>query len=204
MTSDVQDDEIIRASEFGDIETVLFLLKRSVSEKGKNQRHYDETLCRACNAGYTNIARALLDSGADVNASAYSVADESWSEACQTNNSNAGFPLSVAAERSEAELVRLLLERGAESLTAVIYSDAFSWSYPASPLQLACTDRFGTNTETVRILLAERDRALLRGLSDPALLAVNRKLNGGCWHYATILLSNFATLSPCTTFRMQI
>ena len=63
-------------------------------------RHYIRPLMVACRDGHANLARMLLDAGAELNLTD----DDEWTA------------LMFAASRGDAELVRMLLERGADPL----------------------------------------------------------------------------------------
>jgi ankyrin repeat protein len=92
------DQELLEAAEKGNLKTVTDLLESSASPNVKRQNEGSSALMLACAKGHTEVAKALIDKGADVNAA----------------NQNGWTALMGAASYGHLDIVKLLVERGAD------------------------------------------------------------------------------------------
>lgn len=127
------DPLLLYAAAAGNIETVRVLLREGADISVQDERG-DRVLCRAAESNHIDIMQLLLDSGADVKAST--------------------SPLRMAVSHSNLAMVRLLLERGAET-------NAEGYNGPMTVLHAAV--RFG-NLGIIRLLLEKA--AKLEGRDD--------------------------------------
>ena len=103
-------DDLMAATRKGDLAKVKALLDKGVSANAKSD--YGQTpLFFACDRGYSEIAKLLVDRGADVNV------EDSFYHAT---------PLSWAAQKKHADIVLLLIEHGAKSPAMVLMMGAQS------------------------------------------------------------------------------
>jgi len=116
------------ASLHGHIEVVQLLLDRGASPDRRGGNHVVHTaLGISCENGYTDIARLLIERGADVN----------------KTNTDERTPLHKTAIKGRPDTARLLLDHGAKANTKDL------WGY--TPLHLACQPG---RPDVVRVLLA--------------------------------------------------
>ena len=97
-------DDLMAATRKGDLAKVKALLDKGVSPNAKSE--YGQTpLFFACDRGYLEIVKLLVDRGADVNV------EDTFYHAS---------PMSWAAQKNRIEIVKLLLDHGAKSPGEVV------------------------------------------------------------------------------------
>jgi ankyrin repeat protein len=101
-------DDLLAATRKGDLAQVKALLDKGASVNSKSS--YGQTpLFFACDRGYSEIAKLLVDRGADVNV------EDTFYHAT---------PLSWAAQKNHTDIVLLLIDHGAKSPTMVLMMGA--------------------------------------------------------------------------------
>lgn len=121
----------------GDVNAVNLLLTygADANTKDLNQQHTALTLASSCNQ--YDIARILIDFGANVNL---------------TPNKSGYYPIYYAAESGSGDLITLLLQSGAK-LDCV--NDSAPSRYPINPLHIACA---AGNFDAIKALIDHRAR----------------------------------------------
>jgi hypothetical protein len=105
-------DDLLAATRKGDLAKVKALLDKGASVNAKSP--YGQTpLFFACDRGYSEIAKLLVDRGADVNV------EDTFYHAT---------PLSWAARKNHTDIVKLLIDHGAKSPAMVLMMGAQSGS----------------------------------------------------------------------------
>ena len=159
------------AARAGDAETVNALLDAEADPNARDCRRGWTPLIHAIHKRRRDAARALVGRGADVNARAGD---------CGQHLVEAGkTPLMFAAMYDDPEMVRFLLERGADPRAEYDGANALSHAVGGAALgKLDDLDRAATNpcpTETVRALLAKApDLRVRRSVFDRVTSAVVR------------------------------
>lgn len=117
----------------------LFLLRRALAGH-HSPGEEPHSLCAAASMGHADLARLLIDNGADVEA----------------RNRSGQTPLHLAANRDHAEIIRLLLDSGADI-------DAAESRYAYRPLHIVASNG---SVDVIELLVrrgADLDTQTLRG-----------------------------------------
>jgi ankyrin repeat protein len=164
---------LIYAARSGDTGVVGALLDAGADANARDCASWGWTpLIHALHKYRSDAARTLVERGADVNGRAGDCASEKIE--------NGVTPLMLAAKYDEAEMVKFLLEHGADARATYDGYNALSFAVAGGSLgRLSDIDRAATHpcaVETVKALLAKApDLSVDNGLLDHAVLYVARK-----------------------------
>jgi hypothetical protein len=163
---DLEDTPLMRAAEHGDLLAVKSLLKKSLLKKDEplnavNQRGWSALLV-AMNSGQREIARTLIEAGADVNL------PDKWGLT----------PLMLAAVHDDVDLIKLLIEYRA-NMDAVDTSGMSALMLAAYYGRLEATRALLANGANVNLRTADGRTALTEALKKRNQAVVNELLRSG-------------------------
>lgn len=176
---------LMHATECAHLDIVRFFLDSELYfiDEGDDQT-WISPLIVACEKGYTEISRLLMEHGADVNRQ-YEKEDDDG--ICQEQ----GYPLTVAVENEHKDIARLLLKHGADP-ESIMWDYCGVWNTERTPLMLALQLN---NFELAKILLelgadVDGECRIRSELHTPLSYAVGKEKDD----WATFLLENGANI----------